>query len=188
MVAADAVAIAKKYALPLSEKAWDLLREETPKELPGVETLVTGSVRVLCEAAEEECKALGFETAVLTDTLSCEAKEAGAMFASLAREHTGKGKKAFIAGGETVVKLTGNGLANVTFFSLGSDGTDGPTDAAGGIVHGRTAELMRSRGLEPMAVLENNDAFHGLLAAGGLLFTGPTGTNVNDVSVLLIGE
>lgn len=204
--AADAVAIAKKYALPLSEKAWELLREETPKELPGVETLVTGSVRVLCEAAEEECKALGFETAVLTDTLSCEAKDAGAMFASLAREHSGKGKKAFIAGGETVVKLTGNGLGgrnqemalaaamgmegltNVTFFSLGSDGTDGPTDAAGGIVHGRTAEIMRSRGLDPKAVLENNDAFHGLLAAGGLLFTGPTGTNVNDISVLLIGE
>ena len=204
--AADAVAIAEKYALPLSKAAWDLLKEETPKELPGVETLVTGSVRVLCEAAEEECKALGFETVVLTDTLSCEAKDAGTMFASLAREHTGKGKQAFIAGGETVVKLTGNGLGgrnqemalaaaiglegltNVTFFSLGSDGTDGPTDAAGGIVHGNTAELMRSRGLDPKAVLENNDAFHGLLAAGGLLFTGPTGTNVNDVSVLLIGE
>lgn len=204
--AAEAVAIAEKYALPLSKAAWDLLKEETPKELPGVETLVTGSVKVLCEAAEEECKALGFETVVLTDTLSCEAKDAGTMFASLAREHVGKGKKAFIAGGETVVKLTGNGLGgrnqemalaaaigmegltNVTFFSLGSDGTDGPTDAAGGIVHGNTAELMGSRGLDPKAVLENNDAFHGLLAAGGLLFTGPTGTNVNDVSVLLIGE
>lgn len=204
--AAEAVAIAEKYALPLSEKAWELLQEETPKELPGVETLVTGSVKVLCEAAEEECKALGFETVVLTDTLSCEAKDAGTMFASLAREHAGKGKKAFIAGGETVVKLTGNGLGgrnqemalaaaigmegltNVTFFSLGSDGTDGPTDAAGGIVHGNTAELMRSRGFDPKAVLENNDAFHGLLAAGGLVFTGPTGTNVNDISILLIGE
>ncbi|MBQ8324204.1 MAG: DUF4147 domain-containing protein [Clostridia bacterium] len=204
--AAEAVAIAEKYALPLSKAAWDLLKEETPKELPGVETLVTGSVKVLCEAAEKACKGLGYETAVLTDTLNCEAKDAGATFASLAREHAGKGKKAFIAGGETVVKLVGNGLGGrnqemalaaaigmeglekVAFFSLGSDGTDGPTDAAGGIINGNTAELMRSRGLDPKAVLENNDAFHGLLAAGGLLFTGPTGTNVNDISVLLIGE
>ncbi len=203
---AEAVAIAEKYALPLSQKAWELLREETPRELPGVESHVTGSVRLLCRAAEKVCRESGYETVLLTDTLSCEAREAGAMFASLAREHACRGKKAFIAGGETVVKLKGKGkggrnqemalaaaigmegLENVLFFSLGSDGTDGPTDAAGGFANGNTAKAIKANGIDPAYALENNDAFHALLAAGSLLFTGPTGTNVNDISVLLIGE
>ena len=107
-------------------------------------------------------------------------------------------------GGETVVKLKGNGLGGrnqemalaaalgmeglpgVWFGAMGSDGTDGPTDAAGGCATGETAKRMRDCGVDGKAALENNDAYHALLASGNLLFTGPTGTNVNDVAVLLI--
>ena len=71
-------------------------------------------------------------------------------------------------------------------FSLGSDGTDGPTDAAGGIVNGETAGILREKGLSIEEILARNDAYHGLAQAGGLLMTGPTGTNVNDVAVVLI--
>ena len=81
-----------------------------------------------------------------------------------------------------------DGLDGVLVFSLGSDGTDGPTDAAGGMVDGRTAALLRDRGLSIRQVLEDNDAYHALERADGLIFTGPTGTNVNDVSVLLIDQ
>ncbi len=204
--AEDALKIAERYALPLSEAARELLAQETPKELPGVETMVTGSVKELCAAVEKKCAELGYQTHVLTDTLSCEARAAGEQFAVLAREHAGMGKQAFIMGGETVVKLIGNGLggrnqemalaaaigldglACVWFGSLGSDGTDGPTDAAGGCASGDTLQRMREKGVDATSSLDNNDAFHALQASGNLLFTGPTGTNVNDVSVLLMGE
>ena len=201
----QAKGIAKKYALTLSEAAQALLEQETPKELPGAETLVTGSVKELCLAAEKQCIAMGYETHVLTDTLSCEARIAGEQFVCLAKKYAGSGKKAFLMGGETVVKLKGNGLGGrnqemalavaigidgmekVWFGAMGSDGTDGPTDAAGGCATGETVKRMRRKGVDAVAALENNDAFHALQASGNLLFTGPTGTNVNDVAVLLIG-
>ena len=71
---------------------------------------------------------------------------------------------------------------------MGSDGTDGPTDAAGGIVTGETASFLRAKGVDIDAVLADNDAYHALDACGGLIITGPTGTNVNDLTVLLIGK
>ena len=79
-----------------------------------------------------------------------------------------------------------DGLNGVCIFSIGSDGTDGPTDAAGGYVDGTTAQALRGMGIEIAAVLQNNDAYHALKKTGGLIITGPTGTNVNDVAVLLI--
>ena len=72
-------------------------------------------------------------------------------------------------------------------FSVGSDGTDGPTDAAGGYADGDTLAALAARGLEVHAVLADNDAYHALQAVDGLIMTGPTGTNVNDVTVALIG-
>lgn len=201
----QALAIAKKYGLRLTDRARELLAQETPKELDNVETQITGSVRELCAAAASAARELGYEPAVLTDQLCCQAREAGSFLASVARTHQGQGKKlAFLAGGETVVKLTGtgkggrnqelalsaaqgiDGLDNVLVFSLGSDGTDGPTDAAGGMVDGRTAALLREQGLSIPQVLEENDAYHALGRVDGLIFTGPTGTNVNDVAAVLI--
>ena len=76
---------------------------------------------------------------------------------------------------------------NACVFSIGSDGTDGPTDAAGGYTDGTTRDTLKAKGILIPDVLENNDAYHALEACGGLIKTGATGTNVNDLSVLLMG-
>ena len=167
---AQALAVAEKYHLTLSAQARALLGRETPKELTNVTTQITGSVRQLCAAAAD----------------------------------TGQGRRlAFIAGGETVVHLTGHGLGgrnqelvlaaapaldglHAAVFAVGSDGTDGPTDAAGGYVDGGTLAALTAHGLTVFDTLQKNDAYHALQAAGGLILTGPTGTNVNDVAVALV--
>ena len=202
---AQALAVAEKYRLRLSPRARALLCQETPKTLTNVTTKITGSVRALCAAAEKECRALGYEPVLLTDCLTCEAREAGSFLASVARTHvSSKRPLAFLAGGETVVHLRGTGkggrnqelalsaalgiegLCNALVASAGSDGTDGPTDAAGGIVDGFTAAEMRRRGVSPERALEDNDSYRALRAADALFFTGPTGTNVNDLSLVLL--
>lgn len=202
---AQALAIAEKYHLNLSEQAKALLAQETPKVLDNVTTQITGSVRELCAAAAAACRERGYEPILLTDRLCCEAQEAGSFLGSIVRTHAGRGKKlAYIAGSETVVHLTGNGLGgrnqelalaaapalagleHCCVFSVGSDGTDGPTDAAGGYVDGQTDAALRTAGWDVFAALQNNDAYHALQAIGGLIITGPTGTNVNDVSVALV--
>ena len=202
---AEALAVVEKYSLRLSDAARALLGQETPKELSNVETQITGSVRQLCAAAAAACEKLGYRPILLTDCLDCEARQAGRFLADIARTHAGSGEKlAFLAGGETVVRLTGRGLGGrnqelalaaapglaglaAAVFSVGSDGTDGPTDAAGGYADGDTLAALAARGLEVHAVLADNDAYHALKAVDGLLMTGPTGTNVNDVAVALIG-
>lgn len=204
---ADALAIAEKYQLTLSDSAMDCLRTETPKELTNVSTQIIGSVRELCKAASEIAEELGYEPILLTDHLDCEAKEAGAFLADVLRTHACDGKKlAYLAGGETVVHLVGKGLGgrnqeialaaaaglagipNACVISVGSDGTDGPTDAAGGYSDGDTTKELAKHGLTVSEVLADNNAYHALKAVDGLIFTGPTGTNVNDVAVGLIGQ
>ena len=201
----QAIAIAKKYQLQLSELAWKLLHVETPKVLTNVETMITGSVTQLCRSAATECKRLGFMPHILTTSLCCVARDAGSFLASIAQYHSKTAVPlAFLAGGETVVHLTGTGLGgrnqelalsaasgiqglkNVAIFSVGSDGTDGPTDAAGGYVDGDTYTQLLQQGIHSDDVLRNNDAYHALKRCNGLIMTGPTGTNVNDISVLLI--
>ena len=103
---AEALAIAKKYGLSLSEKALALLAEETPKSLSNVTTTVNGSVKELCTAAAKAASALGYEPVLLTDQLCCQAKEAGSFLASVLKTHASSGKNlAFLAGGETVCSL-----------------------------------------------------------------------------------
>ena len=201
----QAVAIADKYELKLSEEARALLYVETPKSLNNVTTQITGSVRELCTAAAKVCTELGYEPIMLTDMLSCQAKEAGSFLASILKTHAGSGKKlAFLAGGETVVHLTGkgkggrnqelalsaaagiDGIPGAAVFSVGSDGTDGPTDAAGGYVDHETAATLKAQGIDIFTVLKNNDAYNALAKCDGLVITGPTGTNVNDVAVALL--
>ena len=202
----QAIGIIEKYAINLSGEARSLLMNETPKTLDNVTTLVSGSVRELCLAAARACEEIGYTPMILTDCLSCQAKEAGSFLASIAKSHAEKSEKlAFIAGGETVVRLTGkgkggrnqeialaaaeglDGVKNAAVFSVGSDGTDGPTDAAGGYADSNTASLIRSHGLTIHQVLKDNDAYNALKITDGLIITGATGTNVNDVSVVLIG-
>lgn len=200
----QALAVVEKYGLKLSQRALQLLTQETPKSLDNVETTVTGSVTELCAAAAQACNELGYEPVLLTDRLCCQAKEAGSFLASIAQTHRRPEKPmAFLAGGETVVRLTGQGLGGrnqelalaaapgiagmeAAVFSVGSDGTDGPTDAAGGYVDGETFSALAAQGLDVYQVLSDNDAYHALQKVGGLLITGPTGTNVNDVAVALV--
>lgn len=201
----QALAIVNKYQLKLSDLANELLHKETPKELHNVETIITGSVRNLCQAAADACTELGYEPVFLTDQLACEAREAGAFLAAIAKSHQNSTKSlAFIAGGETVVHLTGkglggrnqelalaaaegiSGLTDTAVFSVGSDGTDGPTDAAGGYTDHTTKAVLAEQGIDIYQVLQQNDAYHALQKSDGLIMTGATGTNVNDVAVLLI--
>lgn len=202
---AQAKAIAEKYGLRLSPAALELLNQETPKKLSNVTTHITGSVRELCAAAAKACLDRGYEPVLLTDQLCCQAREAGSFLASILRSHDAEGRSvAFIAGGETVVHLTGKGLggrnqelalaaapglralSGAAVFSVGSDGTDGPTDAAGGYVDHTTDKELAAHGLDVFTALKENDAYHALKQVGGLIVTGPTGTNVNDVAVALL--
>ena len=205
----QALEIVKKYNLKVKPELLKVLSRETPKELSNVTATITGSVTELCKAVSVLAKEKGYSPLVLTTTMTCEAREAGSFIASVAREVLTSGSPvkapcAIIAGGETVVHLTGkgmggrnqefalaaalglDGLGGVVAASLGSDGTDGPTDAAGGIVDGKTSGILREKGISIPEVLKNNDAYNALKAADALLMTGPTGTNVNDVSVILI--
>ncbi len=202
---ADALKVAAKYGLKLSDRAMNCLRAETPKRLENVTTQITGSVRELCAAAADCCRRLGYEPQIISESLCCEAREAGRLLCALAREHRGTERPlAFVAGGETVVHVTGSGLGgrnqeialaaaeeiagidNAAVFSFGSDGTDGPTDAAGGFADGETAASLASQNVRIDEVLRDNDAYHALRKVGGLIVTGPTGTNVNDAAVVLV--
>lgn len=203
--AKDALSYIAKYNLKLSDKAMELMNIETPKKLDNVETVITGSVKNLCKAASESAEALGYKTVFLTDQLTCEAREAGSFMAAIAKSYQDtKESIAFIAGGETVVHLTGkgkggrnqeialsaaegiSGLENTAVFSVGSDGTDGPCDAAGGYSDGETKKKLKAKGIDIFSVLKENDAYNALKASDGLIITGATGTNVNDFTVLLI--
>ena len=199
--------IVQQYRLPTFERMRELLKIETPKELNHVETIISGSVRELCFYAAAAAKKLGYEPTILTDSLDCEAREAGSFLAAIARFHQGSAHSlAYIAGGETVVHVHGDGtggrnqeialqaaegirnLKETAVFSIGSDGTDGPTDAAGGYVDGFSADLIERSGKSIAEYLDKNDAYHALQLSDGLIVTGPTGTNVNDVSVVLISR
>ena len=206
----DALRVVEKYGLALHPRLTEAMKRETPKKLDNATAVAAGSVASLCAAAGRAAAALGYAPLLLTSTLSCTAREAGAFLAAIAREVRASGRPiaapcAVIAGGETVVRVTGKGrggrnqelalsacrgirgLRDVVVVSVGSDGTDGPTDAAGGIVDGTTAEALEASGLDVEAVLRDNDAWTALKAVDSLVITGPTGTNVNDVSFALMG-
>ncbi len=197
--------IFRRYEIALPKEIDELLMIEPPHELHNVTTEITGSVTQLCEAAKRKCEELGYEPIVLTSSLCCEAREAGSFLSSIAQQYNQSKKSlAFIAGGETVVHIKGNGLGgrnqelalasavgianlqDVAIFSIGSDGTDGPTDAAGGYVDTNTQRVLEEKGISIFHTLEQNNAYYALQECGGLIMTGPTGTNVNDLSVLLI--
>ena len=194
--------IIEKYHLHLEKKVEDILLSSQPCRNIQIENHVVGSVKDLCRAAAEHAKELGYHPYILTSSMQCEAKAAGKWIATYASSDYER-PFAVIAGGETVVKVTGKGLGgrnqelalsaarqlngreNALLFSLGSDGTDGPTDAAGGIVDGSTVSRLEQLGVDVEQVLKNNDSYHALKLVDGLIMTGATGTNVNDVAVLL---
>jgi glycerate-2-kinase len=160
-------------------------------------------------ATSEYLRAAGLNTLLLTATLEGEAKQAGIMLASIAREVSASANPipkpaGIIAGGETTVIVTGKGLGGrnqeiplaaslklggldgVVVASLTTDGVDGPTNAAGAIADGKTLARAIKAGLKPEQFLAENDSYHFFSKLGDLIFTGPTGTNVNDVSVIIV--
>ncbi|MDI3516567.1 MAG: glycerate 2-kinase [Thermotogota bacterium] len=208
----EAFKVLEKYGIEITEKIRSALSKETPKSLENVETEVVGSIELACETALKKAQELGYNSMLLTTSLTCEAKEAGRFLGAVAREVSAsdrplKKPAAVICGGETVVRVTGTGqggrnqelalsasieikgMEGIVLASVGTDGTDGPTDAAGGIVDGETYEkILISTGKKPEEFLKNNDSYNALKAANALIITGPTGTNVNDVVLLLVGE
>jgi len=207
----EALKIVSKYNIELSENCLDAIRIETPKAIANCQTMVTGSVSELCEAAAKTAQKLGFRPHLLSTSIQSEAREVGSMLASIAQEIVQNNHSSFvferpcalILGGETVVHLKGDGLGgrnqelalaaaigiqnleNVVICSVGSDGTDGPTEAAGGMVDGQSFGRMKSAGIDPEEKLNRNDSFHALQASDDLIITGPTGTNVNDLMMVL---
>lgn len=202
----EALAVIKKYKIPLSPDIESALRSETPKSLDNVSFEIAGNVTGLCRAAKIAAEKRGYISEIVTDRLDGEAKLAGYMAAERALDELGKSagaKRCLIWGGETTVSVKGNGKGgrsqevalaaaekisgsgNIVILSAGSDGTDGPTDAAGGIVDGLTWGKIRSVSRDPVEMLENNDSYNALELAGALLKTGPTGTNVNDLVIAL---
>lgn len=171
-----------------------------------VETKIIGNVELLCNETKKTCEELGYKAEVLTTSLTGYAVDAGAMLAAKAREEVSACDKctsrAFIYGGETTVVVKGKGcggrnteialsaalgienLDNVAIFSIGSDGTDGPTDAAGGFVDSSTVKALSREVIRK--ALEDNDSYNALKKVNSLIVTGPTNTNLNDVSVVLV--
>jgi hydroxypyruvate reductase len=204
----EVMTVVRKYKLSLNDTVKEYLGKETPKSLDNVETVITGSVRTLCSSAAEVSAALGYTPYVLCSEMNCEAREAGRLISAIAKQINNgdcafKRPCAVILGGETVVNLRGKGkggrnqelalaaaegiagIENLLVLSLGSDGTDGPTDAAGGIVDGATVRRLKEKGLKLRDIMDNNDSYAALAAVEGLIKTGPTGTNVNDVTMIL---
>ena len=201
----QATAIAEKHRLRMSDDARALLSAETPKALPNAQSMITGSVRQLCSAASACAESLGYQPIVLSASVCCEARDAGSFLASIAQYYADSDHSvAVIFGGETVVHLTGHGkggrnqeialaaakgiagMRDTLVFSVGSDGTDGPTDAAGGWSDGTTQARLAAQGIRIDDILADNNAYFALKAVDGLIMTGPTGTNVNDLTVLLL--
>lgn len=187
---------------------------ETPKPddplFTGVQQLVVGSNEIAALAAAERARQLGYQPLVLTTYLEGEARTVGGVLAGVARELALHDRPIarpalLIAGGETTVTLRGSGLGGrnqelalgavvglaglpqVTLVALATDGGDGPTDAAGAVVSGATLAEAQTRGLDPAAFLERNDAYHFFAPLDDLLRPGPTLTNVNDLTLLAVG-
>ena len=187
---------------------------ETPKSGDPVfklgQTVVVANNRLALHAARETAEARGYRTLLLSSTLEGEARHIARMYAAIAQEicHSGQPiapPACIISGGETTVTVRSDGkggrsqefalaaalhvagLHNTVVLSGGTDGTDGPTDAAGALVDGRTLARAEALGLQAEAYLHRNDAYHFFQALDDLLLTGPTGTNVMDMYVVLVG-
>ena len=214
---ADVAAVLRRYAITPPERVARYLwsAPETPK--PGdptferVTNLVIRGGQLLCEAAAAKAREVGYAPLILSTLVTGPAREAAGLHAAIAREVLETGRPlpapcALISGGEVTVAVRGvgrggpnqefalalavalDGVEGWAALVVDTDGTDGPTDAAGGLVSSRTAAGIRAAGLDPIAALDANDAHNALQAGGALLVTGPTGTNVNDLRVILIGE
>ena len=170
---------------------------------------IVGDKARAAESAARAATDAGYHTQILSTFVEGEAREVARVAAALGKEVARHGRPqpppaCLILGGETTVTLCGAGTGGrnqelalaaalalegwpaITIVALGTDGNDGPTDAAGGMVDGGTATRARAAGLDPLAHLQNNDAYPLLRATNDLLITGPTNTNVNDLILVFV--
>lgn len=211
----DVSAVLKRYEITPPPGIEQHLKKaaETPK--PGdpvftqVTNLLVGSGRLSAVAAAQRAAELGYSPVILSTYITNPAQEIATIYAAIIREVLESGHPlpppcAIISGGEATVVVRGEGTGgpNQEFalslalqlegldgwaaLAVDTDGTDGPTNAAGGLVSGTTACTMRENGVDPPKALLSNDSYPALNAAGALLLTGPTGTNVNDLRVALV--
>ena len=202
----DALAIIEKYKIDIPEHLKNNITQETPKHLDNVTTSVGANVKELCLGALKAAAELGYTAKITDSSVTCPVEEAAKRLIETAKAQNSSDKPlAIITGGETTVKLLGKGkggraqqfalicakliqnTSGTVILAGGSDGTDGPTDAAGGIVDGSTWNILEEKGLDPEKMLKDNNAYNALAAADALLTTGPTGTNVNDLMLILVG-
>ena len=213
----DAIAILKKYDLEkqvpnsiysyLESNSLLLDNEKQTSRLEAVQNIIIGDNKLAAQAALKQAEFEGFQAEILMNDLQGEAHEVGDMLANKLRNELTKRSRPFclIAGGETTVKVRGGGkggrnqelalsalnelkgLDDVMLISLATDGDDGPTDAAGAVVTGESAQRAESLGLDAADYLSRNDAYPFFQSLGDLLKPGPTGTNVNDLIFLIAG-
>jgi len=188
---------------------------ETPKigarELSRTQNVIVGSNRLAADAAVQRARELGYRTLLLSTLIEGETRDVARVHAAIIREILASGRPVkppacVLSGGETTVTLKGRGLggrnqefvlaaaldiaglSRTVVFSAGTDGTDGPTDAAGAIADGRTLDRAKRKGLDARAMLDANDSYHFFEPLGDLVKTGPTNTNVMDLRILLVGR
>ena len=200
----EALAIIDRYGLEISDGTREIIEKGEDITVDEKDTCIIGSVKLLALHAMRIAEELGYRTILLSDQIDMEARDAGDFLFEEIRKHQGQGKTALIMAGETVVHVKGHGLGgrnqelvlsqaehlrgmqDVLIMSLGSDGTDGPTDAAGAYADGNTYEKLMEAGVDYQETLNDNDAYHALEKIDALIKTGPTGTNVNDIMIALI--
>ncbi len=213
----DARSVLRRYGIQPPESIAEHLNEAQENPGPddpvfeSVVNVICGGGRSSAEAAARRAKELGYAPLLLTTTLTGDALGAASMYAAIVREILASGNPAappcaIVSGGEATVVVRGDGTGgpNEEFalalaveldgvngwaaFSADTDGHDGSTDAAGGMVDGTTVGRIREGGVDPGEALSNNDSYPALEAGGALLVTGPTGTNVNDLRVALVSH
>ncbi|MBO0889236.1 glycerate kinase, partial [Candidatus Bathyarchaeota archaeon] len=186
---------------------------DTPKprdqSFPGVKNVIVGSNRQSCQAAVAHLKKSGYHTGVLSTHLVGEAREVGRILGSISTDLRDSQAllsppAALVSGGETTVTVAGSGRGgrnqelalaaaiavegtdHLVIGTLATDGVDGPTNAAGALVDGTTVIRGRRLGMDPEKFLASNDSYNYFLRLGDLVKTGPTGTNVNDVTIIAV--
>ncbi len=183
--------------------------EDTPERVDNAHNVIIGSNRLAIEAAQVRAKELGYRTLVLSTVIEGETRDVARVHAAIAKEIVASGNPlkrpaCILSGGETTVTIRGSGLGgrnqefalaaaidldgvpDICVLSAGTDGTDGPTDAAGAYADGRTVARARQKGMEAKRYLAENDSYRFFDPLGDLIKTGPTGTNVADVRLMLV--